>query len=211
MQPRIQKKSRLPAGESQTILDQTLTTRDCKGPQTNMPKNVGSIKTWSAKMNSRHIKFCNQNLYFCWSCLHTYYVLRHIRFAVLCSPLWLMLMFVLYVFWGRRSFIDSICRNSCMVLSMCLRLVLANYLFSLRDINLTLGLLPPRRHVVWRDSVGVEACRSELKSECADILHQSFLVVTPYWRAPTRAKQLSMATIPLCFEFFRCRVDVLQS
>ena len=62
--------------------------QDCKGPQTNMPKNVGSIKTWSAKMNSRHIKFCNQNLYFCWSCLHTYYVLRHIRlrsFAVLCG------------------------------------------------------------------------------------------------------------------------------
>ena len=27
------------------ILLQTLTTRDCKGPQTNMPKNVGSIKT----------------------------------------------------------------------------------------------------------------------------------------------------------------------
>ena len=24
---------------------QTLTTMDCKGPQTNMPKNVGSIKT----------------------------------------------------------------------------------------------------------------------------------------------------------------------
>ena len=24
---------------------QTLTTKDCKGPQTNMPKNVGSIKT----------------------------------------------------------------------------------------------------------------------------------------------------------------------
>ena len=37
------------------------------------------------------------------------------------------------------------------------------------------------------------------------------LVVTPYWRAPKRAKQLSRATIPLCFEFFRCRVDVLQS
>ena len=89
-------------------------------------------------------------------------------------------MFVLYVFWGRRSFIDPICRNFCMVLSMCLRLVLANYLFSLRDINLTLGLLPPRRHVVWRDSVGVEGSRSELKSECAVILHQSFLVVTPY-------------------------------
>ena len=24
---------------------QTLTTKDCKGPQTNMPENVGSIKT----------------------------------------------------------------------------------------------------------------------------------------------------------------------
>ena len=24
---------------------QTLTTKDCKGPQTNMPKNIGSIKT----------------------------------------------------------------------------------------------------------------------------------------------------------------------
>ena len=76
--------------------------------------------------------------------------------------------------------IDPICRNFCIVLSMCLRLVLANYLFSLRDINLTLGLLPPRRHVVWRDSVGVESSGSELKSECADIFHQSSLVVTPY-------------------------------
>ena len=37
-------------------------------------------------------------------------------------------------------------------------------------INLTLGLLPPRRHVVWRDSVGVESSRSE----GADIFHQSF-------------------------------------
>ena len=78
-----------------------------------------------------------------------------INSAVLCSPLWLM--FVLYVFWGRRSFIDPICRNSCMVLSMFYRLVLANFLFSLRDINFTLGLLPPRRHVIWRDSVGVES------------------------------------------------------
>ena len=37
------------------------------------------------------------------------------------------------------------------------------------------------------------------------------LVVTPYWRAPKRTKQMSMATITLCFEFFRFRVDVLQS
>ena len=87
---------------------------------------------------------------------------------------------VLYEFLGRRSFRDPICCYFFMVLSMFFRLVLANSLFSLRDINLTLGLLPPRRHVVWRDSVGVEGSRSELKSECADILHQSFLVVTPY-------------------------------
>ena len=72
-------------------------------------------------------------------------------------------MFVFYEFLGRRSFIDPICCNSCMVLSMFLRLVLANSLFSLRDINLTLGLLPPRRHVVWRDSVGVEGSGSGLK------------------------------------------------
>ena len=72
-------------------------------------------------------------------------------------------MFVLYEFLGRRSFIDPICCNSCMVLSMFLRLVLANSLFSLRDINLILGLLPSRRHVVWRDSVGVEGSGSGLK------------------------------------------------
>ena len=29
-------------------------------------------------------------------------------------------------------------------------------------------------------------------------------------RTPKRAKQLSMATIPLCFEFFRCRVDACR-
>ena len=46
--------------------------------------------------------------------------------------------------------------------NMFYRLVLVNFLFSLRDINLTLGLLPPRRHVVWRDSVGVETSRSGL-------------------------------------------------
>ena len=74
-----------------------------------------------------------------------------------------------YEFLGRRSFIDPICCNPCMVLSMFFKLVFANSLFSMRDINLTLGLLPPRRHVVWRDSVGVKSSGSGLKSECADI------------------------------------------
>ena len=40
-------------------------------------------------------------------------------------------LFVLYEFLGRRSFIDPICCNFCMVLSMFFRLVLANSLFSL--------------------------------------------------------------------------------
>ena len=105
-----------------------------------------------------------------------------INSAVLCSPLWLM--FVLYVFWGRRSFIDPICRNFCMVLSMFHRLVLANFLFSLRDINLTLGLLPPRRHVVWRDSVGVEG----FTSDCAAIFHQSFLWLLRHTDEPQRGR-----------------------
>ena len=61
-------------------------------------------------------------------------------------------------------------------------------LFPLRDINLTLGLLPPRRHVVWRDSVGVESSRSGLKSECADIFHQSFLWLLRHTDEPQRGR-----------------------
>ena len=52
---------------------------------------------------------------------------------------------------------------------------LANSSFSLRDINLTLGLLLPRGHVVWRDSVSVRSSRPGLKSECADIFHLSLI------------------------------------
>ena len=68
----------------------------------------------------------------------------------------------LYVFWSRRSFTDPICCNFCMVLSMFYRLVLANFfIFSARhqlDTINSLGLLPPRRHVVWRDSVIFNYC-----------------------------------------------------
>ena len=81
----------------------------------------------------------------------------------------------LNVSWIRKSLIDPISCNLCIVLSMFLRLVLANPLFSLRDINLTLGFLPPRRHVMWLDSVVVESFRLGLKSECADTFHQHFL------------------------------------
>ena len=80
---------------------------------------------------------------------------------VQCSPSWFI--FVLYVFLDRRSFIDPICCNFCMVLSMSLGWFWPILLFSLREINLTLGLLPPRKHVVWRDSVGVESSGSGLE------------------------------------------------
>ena len=35
------------------------------------------------------------------------------------------------------------------------------------------------------------------------------LVVTPYWRAPKRAKQLSMATIPLCTVSCWCLAEII--
>ena len=38
------------------------------------------------------------------------------------------------------------------------------------DINLL-----PKRHVVWRDSVGVKSSGSGLKSVCADIFYQSLI------------------------------------
>ena len=64
-------------------------------------------------------------------------------------------------------------------------------------------------------SVGVESFGSGLKIRVRGYFSSELsLVVGPYRRAPKRAKQLSMvsmATIPLFLEFFRCRVDVLQS
>ena len=39
-----------------------------------------------------------------------------------------------------------------------------------------------------------------------------YLFVSPFlWLVGKKAKQLSTPTTPLCFSFFRCRVDVLQS
>ena len=63
-----------------------------------------------------------------------------------------------------------------------LRLVLANSLFfSLRYINVTLGLLPPRGYVVWRDSVGVGSSRSGLKIRVRGYFSSElYRVVAPY-------------------------------
>ena len=58
--------------------------------------------------------------------------------------------------WGRRSIIDpdmlQFLHGSGHVFEVGFSSILY---FSLQDINLTLGLLPCRRHVIWRDSVRV--------------------------------------------------------
>ena len=93
-------------------------------------------------------------------------------------------MFALYEFLGRRSFIDPICCNCCLFF----RLVLANSLFSLRNINLTLGLLPPEktRYVVilWV----LRVLGQGLKSKCADIFHQSFLWLLRHTDEPQKGR-----------------------
>ena len=85
------------------------------------------------------------------------------------------------------------------------------FIFS-ADINLTLGLLPHRRQVVWLDSVGVETSRSGLKIRVRGYFSSELSLLLRHTDEPQlkRAKQLSMAAIPLCFEFFRCRVSTIS-
>ena len=49
-------------------------------------------------------------------------------------------------------------------------------------------MLYHRRHVAWRDSVGVEGSRLGLKSECADIFHQSFFWLLHHTDEPQRGR-----------------------
>ena len=74
-------------------------------------------------------------------------------------------MSIYYLFWGCRSFIDPIC---CSILLSFLHISKVGFVhpkFSLRDINATLGLLPSRRHVMWRGSVSVGAEGQDSKTE----------------------------------------------
>ena len=53
--------------------------------------------------------------------------------------------------------------------------------FSLWDINLTLGLLPPRRHVVWRDSVRHESLKNKVKFHLELFMtHQQIVTLNGY-------------------------------
>ena len=120
----------------------------------------------------------------------------------------------IHIFWMLRNNVDA---RRCSYFELGLPVVFEVgfgqfFIFSLRYINVTLGLLPPRGHVVWRDSVGVGSSRSGLKIRVRGYFSSElYRVVAPYWQATKKAKQLSMATISLCFEFFRWPVDVLHS
>ena len=63
---------------------------------------------------------------------------------------------------------------------MFLRLVLANILYFSARHQLDTWTLAPRKHVVWRDSVGVESSGSGLKIIVRGYFTSEFSVVTPY-------------------------------
>ena len=71
---------------------------------------------------------------------------------------------------------------------MFFRLVLVNSLFSLRDINLILGLLPPKDTwygvILWV----LRVLGQGLKSECPDIFHQSFLWLLHHTDEPPKGR-----------------------
>ena len=103
---------------------------------------------------------------------------------------------------GRRSFIDPICRSFLHGFARISKVGFVHPIFSLWDINVTLGLLSSRWHVIWRDSVSVWVHVRALKQSVREFYGRASLFVAPYWRAPKRAKQLSTATNPLCFGSF---------
>ena len=66
-------------------------------------------------------------------------------------------------------------------------------------------------HEVWRDSVGVESSGSGLKISVRIFFIRAFSGCCAILTSPKKRETAVYATIPLCFQFFRCRVDVLQS
>ena len=94
------------------------------------------------------------------------YVFRHTRLR----------SFVLLILGGRRSFIDPTCCSFLHGFAHVSKVGFVHPTFSLRDINMTFGLLPSRRHVTWRDSVSVWVHCLGSKWEWVGILQQSFSV-----------------------------------
>ena len=74
---------------------------------------------------------------------------------------------------------------------------------------MTLGLLPSQAHVIWRDSVSVQAQCQDSKTEFAGILQQdqqSLSVPCTVLTSTKKGRNSCLRLLPR----FRCRLDVLQ-
>ena len=85
-------------------------------------------------------------------------------------------MSIYHLVWSCRSFIDPICCSILLGFPHISKVGFVHPKFSLRDINATLGLLPSRRHVMWRGSVSVGVKCQGPKTERGGIFRQSFSV-----------------------------------
>ena len=66
--------------------------------------------------------------------------------------------------------------------------------------------------MVWRDSVSVEGSGSELKIRVRGYFSSEFFFgCCAILTSPKKGETAVYGYDSLCFEFFRCRVDVLQS
>ena len=88
-------------------------------------------------------------------------------------------MSIYYLFWGCRSFIDPICCSILLSFLHASKVGFVHPKFSLRDIDATLGLLPSRRHVMWRGSVSVAVKCQGSKTERGVFFGRASLFVAP--------------------------------
>ena len=122
-----------------------------------------------------------------------------------------------YIFAGQVFYRSYVLRNIrlrsifCLVLPMFPRLVLSILYFLCETSTWHLDSRPLGD--TWYGVVqGVFKFNARaLKQSVREFYGRASLFVAPYWGVLKRAKQLFTATTPLCFWFFRCRVDVLQS
>ena len=124
---------------------------------------------------------------------------------LVCGPLY-------YLFWGAVGLLWILhAVHFCMVLPMFLRLVLSILHFLCESSTWRLDSCPLGDTwygvILWVFEFIVWV----LKQSEWVFYSRASLFVAPYWRAIKMAKQLSTATTLLCFGFFWCRVDVLQS
>ena len=131
------------------------------------------------------------------------YVFRHTRLR----------SFVLLILGGRRSFIDPTCCSFLHGFAHVSKVGFVHPTFSLICESSTWRLDSCPLGDTWYGVIlwVFEFIVWVLKQSEWVFYSRASLFVAPYWRAIKMAKQLSTATTLLCFGFFWCRVDVLQS